>query len=239
MITAHRLRGTWNNDVDAYVAATNISREKLIEGGLPAEKIYVKPNFLDHPPERKSMLGNHCLFVGRLTEEKGVRTLLDAWQTYDLDISLKIAGTGPLEELVQQAASVNANIQPLGMQTRLEVLAEMEQAYVLIFPSVWYEGLPMTLVEALASGLPCIASNLGAMVEVVTDGETGLLFAPGSAEQLAAKVRWAFQQPELVCQMGQNARSEFDTKYSPERNYELLMGVYERAIEVRRRSGHS
>jgi len=238
MITTHRLRKTWQNDVDVYVAATEFSRQKLIEGSLPAQRIVVKPNFLDSAPPVKTSDGDYCLFVGRLVEEKGIATMLAAWTEPGMAIQLRIAGTGPMEDIVHSTAAKHEVIQPLGNLTRPMVLKQMHEAKVLIFPSLWYEGLPVTLVEALACGLPVIASRLGAMAEVIQDGRTGLLFNPGDAADLAAKVHWVQQHPEEVRAMGASARSEYEAKYTPERNYRLLMSIYERAVNDARTLSH-
>ena len=108
----------------------------------------------------------------------------------------------------------------------------MKKAKVLIFPSEWYEGFPMTLAEAFATGLPAMAPRLGAMAEIVEDGRTGLLFEPGAPDDLAAKVEWAWTHPKEMAEMGRNARREYELKYTAERNYELLMQIYRRAMKA-------
>jgi glycosyltransferase involved in cell wall biosynthesis len=118
----------------------------------------------------------------------------------------------------------------IGRQSREQVLALMREARVLIFPSLWYEGAPMTIVEAFACGLPVIASNLGSMAEMVAHEKTGLLFAPGDAVDLARKVRWAFDHPEAMETMRAAARREFEERYTAERNYKMLMAIYEMAM---------
>lgn len=230
MITTHRLRKTWQNDVDVYVAATEFSRQKLIEGGLPAQRIVVKPNFLDSAPPVETSDGNYCLFIGRLVEEKGVSTMLSAWARLEMTIPLRIAGSGTMEDLVRTTAAEDEVIQPLGNLTRPMVLEQMHHAQVLIFPSLWYEGLPVTLVEALACGLPVIASRLGAMAEIIEDGRTGLLFNPGDVADLATKVKWAWSHPDDMRLMGANARAAYEAKYTPERNHAMLIDIYENAI---------
>ncbi|HXG31487.1 MAG TPA: glycosyltransferase family 4 protein, partial [Thermodesulfobacteriota bacterium] len=104
------------------------------------------------------------------------------------------------------------------------------KSQVLVFPSEWYEGFPMTVAESYACGLPVIASRLGAMAEIVDDGRTGLLFEPGNPEDLAAKVEWAWTHPKEMAEMGQEARREYEERYTAERNYEILMGIYGRVM---------
>lgn len=226
MIGTHRVARTWNNAVDLYIAPTEFARNKFVEGGLPAERIVVKPHMLlPDPGVREGGEGDYALFVGRLSEEKGVETMLDAWR--DLSgVSLRIAGDGPLARTTWPAG-----VTWLGQQSRELVYAQIKNARVVIVPSTWYEIGPLTILEAFACGTPVIASNLGSMAERVRDGHTGLLFRPGDAGDLAEKVRYAFSHPEHLAAMRVNARREFEEKYTAERNYKMLISIYERAIE--------
>jgi glycosyltransferase involved in cell wall biosynthesis len=109
----------------------------------------------------------------------------------------------------------------------------MQQSAYLLMPSIWYENFPLTLVEAFASGLPVIASCLGAMAALIEDGKTGLLFDPGSADDLAKKIVWAESNPQAMREMGKQARQEYESKYTSERNFVRLMEIYEEAIASR------
>jgi glycosyltransferase involved in cell wall biosynthesis len=149
---------------------------------------------------------------------------------------LRIVGDGPLLDAVDD--SPTAGIIGLGRKPPDEVAAEMKSACFLIFPSEWYEGFPMTLVESFSHGLPVIASRLGAMAEIVEDGVTGLHFTPGDPEDLAAKVRWAAGHPEEMRRMGPAARRVYERKYTPEVNYRRLMTIYEEAIAENRQGAH-
>lgn len=232
MLMVHRLLKTWTENVDVYIALTEFARRKFIEGGLPAEKIVVKPNFVYPDPREGEHADRYFLFVGRLSSEKGVMTLLNTWK-FLKDIPLKIVGDGPLKEKVQTLIEQKKlkHIEILGPQPREKVFELMKEAKALIFPSEWYEGFPMTLAEAFATGLPVIASRLGAMAELVDEGRAGLLFEPGNPEDLAAKVEWAWSHPEAMAEMGREARREYEAKYTAERNYEMLMEIYRKAIE--------
>lgn len=232
MIATHRLLGTWTKEVDAFIARTDFSRQKLIEGGLPAEKIVVVPSFSSDPGTADGGSGNFALFVGRLSQEKGIESLLSAWNLLRGAIPLKVAGDGPLKEEVVRAAA-NGQVEYLGMRPRAEILDLMREAAFLVFPSVWYECFPLVIVEAFACGLPVIASRMGAMGEVIEDGRTGLHFRPGDAEDLAAKVEWAVSHPEEMAQMRRAARAEYEAKYTPERNYEMLMAIYRRVADAK------
>ncbi|GBD02324.1 Spore coat protein SA [bacterium HR18] len=230
MLTLHRAMKTWTEQVDCYIALTEFARRKFIEGGLPAEKIVVKPNFVDPDPGEGRHEGDYALFVGRLSPEKGVRVLLQAWRLLK-GMPLKVVGDGPLRAEVEEFVGREGltEIEVLGRKSREEVFRWMQEARVLVFPSECYEGFPMTIAEAFACGLPVVASRLGAMAEIVEEGRTGLLFEPGDAEDLAAKMEWAWAHPRELAEMGREARREYEQKYTAEKNYEMLMAIYERA----------
>ncbi len=223
MLSLHRLLGTWNKRVSRYIALTDFMRKKFIKGGFPANKIVVKPNFVATDPGKGDHRGRFALFVGRLSPEKGVQTLLQAWQHVDGRVPLKIAGAGPLQN---RAYGSPPGIEWLGQQSREQVVALMKQAFVLVFPSECYEGFPTTIAEAFATGLPVLASFLGAMGEIVQHRQTGLLFTPGDANDLAANVEWAIDHPDELADMGRRARDQFEAKYTAERNYRLLCDIY-------------
>ena len=152
-----------------------------------AEKIFVKPNYLQTDPGKGDGNGHYALFVGRLTPEKGISTLLDAWRQIGADLPLQIAGDGPMAADVEKAAGETAGVTWLKWLPRAEILERMKNASVLILPSTWYEGFPMIIAEAFAVGLPVIASNLGSMASIVDDQRTGLHFRAGDAGDLAEK----------------------------------------------------
>ena len=234
MLQVHRMRGTWSHDVGGYVALTNFARDKFIEGGLPASRIGVKPNFLESDPGKRSSSGGFALFVGRLSAEKGVEVVLEAWQKLKVTIPLVIMGDGPLREpLESEAAARNlSKITFAGWRSRGEILSAMKSASLLITPSLWYEGFPMTVVEAFACGIPVICSRLGGLREIVEDGSTGLHFNPGDAEDLAGKLDLLWTQPSQLAAMGRAAREEYKRNYTAERNYELMMQIYARTMAV-------
>lgn len=235
MSTLHRLRSTWQERVNAYITLTNFQKGKMFQAGLPEEKIYVKPNFVFAPgslPDA-SVPGDYALFVGRLSEEKGVATLIDAYLQNDLLVPLKIVGDGPLRKSLQervQIVGLGNTIEFLGQQEKTEVLALMCGARFLIFPSVWYETFGLTIIEAFACGLPVIASRLGCMAEIVEDSVTGLHFEAGNSGDLADKVLWAKEHPEEMIFMGKKARHVYETFYTPEANYQQLMAIYKIVI---------
>src|SRR5258708_4722065 len=200
--------GSWQDLVDVFVALTEFARRKFIEGGLPADRIVVKPHMVYPDPGVGGGRGNYALFVGRLSEEKGIRTLVSAWQSLS-DIPLYVVGDGPLAETVG-----SRGVSWLGSQSRPQVYALMKDARVLIVPSTWYEIGPLTILEAYACGLPVIASDLGSMAERIEHGVNGLLFRPGDADDLVRQVRWVFNHPAQWTAMRAQARREFELKYT-------------------------
>ena len=229
MLTTHRALGTWARGVDVYIALTEFARRKFMEGGLPAEKIVVKPNFVHPDPGPGEGKGGYALFVGRLSPEKGIRTLLRAWEQLDGKVPLKVVGDGPLAEEVRRAAARLPGVEWLGRKGQEEVYALMGDAAFLVFPSEWYETFGRVAIEAFAKGTPVLAADIGAVAEVTDHGRTGLLFRPGDPEDLAEKVEWAWTHPNDLREMGREARREYEQKYTAEKNYEILMDIYERA----------
>jgi glycosyltransferase involved in cell wall biosynthesis len=230
---AHRTAGTFDDHVARYIALTEFARAKFIEGGIDPEKVVIKPNFVTPDPGPGSGTGDYVLFVGRLSEEKGIDTLLRTWQTARPAIKLRIIGKGPLEQQVREAAASNHMIDYLGPKSPDEVYAAMGDAKALIFSSVWYETFGLTIVEAMMKGTPIIASRIGSPGELVEDRRTGLHFEAGNAESLAAAVRWMLDHPVEWQTMRRNARAEFEAKYSADQNYTTLIKIYADAIASR------
>lgn len=229
MLTAHRLLRTWLKQVDLFIAISQFARQKCIEAGLPEDKIVVKPNFVHPDPGAGTGRGGYALYVGRLSAEKGLDTLLDAWSQLHSPIPLKIVGDGPLDERVETAAKRLCHVTWLGRRSREETQALMGKATMLIFPSKWYETFGRAAVEAFAAGTPVIAANLGAIAELVEHGRTGLHFRPGDAGDLAAQVEWALAHPQQLQHMRREVRAVFEAHYTGEANYCHLMEIYNRA----------
>jgi glycosyltransferase involved in cell wall biosynthesis len=229
MIAVHRLLGTWGRKIDLFVALTDFARKKFIEGGLPPDKITVKPNFVPGDFGPGDGAGGYALYVGRLSSEKGLATLLGAWRLMKGSMPLRIVGDGPLRRSVQIAAQGDPSIQWLGIRSLGETYDLMGHARCLVFPSTCYEGMPRTIIEALAQGTPVVSSGLGSMVEMVEHGRTGLLVTPGNPPALASALDWVGANNERVQAMRIHARAEFEAKYTAELNYTLLIGIYEQA----------
>ncbi len=230
MLALHRVLKTWARKVDVFIAPSEFARRRLITGGLLAEKIVVKPNFVHPDPGMGAHAGGYAIFVGRLSREKGVETLLAAWETLGGRFPLKIVGEGPLGSAVARAASQMPGITWEGPQPAERTLRLMQDARALVFPSLLYEVLPTVVAEAFATGLPVVASAGGSGASMVTDGQTGLHVAAGDPCDLAAQIAWLWDHPAEAGEMGRAARCEFERTYTAERNYELLMEIYGLAV---------
>jgi glycosyltransferase involved in cell wall biosynthesis len=236
MLATHKLIGTYARAVDAYIPLTEFSRDLVVKAGLPAERVWVKPNFLADPGPPVNAARDSFLFVGRLSEEKGLQVLLASWRLLPAGVPLSIVGSGPLDQVARQASERQPNITWHGHLSAELVGRHLGEARALVMPSLWFEGFPIVLLEAFARGTPVIASNHGGLAELVADGRTGWLFEPGNVEDLAVKIEEARSDPDEAARRGREARREYERKYTPERNYQVLMRIYEAALEQRRRS---
>jgi glycosyltransferase involved in cell wall biosynthesis len=238
MLSLHRTLGTWSKAVDVYIALTPFAREAFVAAGLPAGKTVVKPNM--HPVRGGPGGGNggYVVFAGRLSPEKGVGTLLEAWARYRPPFRLKIAGDGPLGARVAVAAASVPNIEWLGQVEREKLDTVIAEAALLVFPSEWYESGPLTVIEALARGTPVVTSALGGMPWLVKDGVTGLHFQPGDAAGLARRIEWAHAHPAELRAMRPAARRDYENRFAPEKNLALLTDIYRQARNcARERTG--
>ena len=234
MTAFHTVKGTWLNAVDLYIALTQFVQDKFVEAGFPEEKLVVKSNFVYPDPGCGTGEGDYALFVGRLSPEKGLETLLKAWESLDRSWKLKIAGDGPMATYVRDFCATHQSVEWLGPKSRAETAQLMGNARTLVFPSQWYETFGRVAMESFAAGTPVIASRLGAMAEICDDGKTGLLFESGNASDLAEKLRWAFDNPEQLASMRPIARQTFESRYTMQQNYRVLMNAYELARSTAR-----
>jgi glycosyltransferase involved in cell wall biosynthesis len=236
MAAVHRALGTWNRLVDAYIATSPSAKAKLIQGGLPADKILLKPHFVDPDPGTGRGAGGYATFVGRLSYEKGLETVLEAWKLLGENAPvLKIIGDGPLAPLVSEAAARQSNIRALGRKTLAEVYDLIGDAQFHVFPSRCYETFGRVVTEAFAKGTPVIASNHGSMADLIDHGRTGLVFTPGNAADLAEKARQMLAGSATA--MRAEARAEFESHFTGQRNYDQMMEIY--ATALCRRQGKS
>lgn len=229
MLTLHRLLRTWTERVDLFLVCTEFARRKFSDAGFDAERIRVKPNFVASGSGTRRDKRTTALYLGRLSKEKGPQLLLTAWSKLPLPIPLEIAGEGPLR------TGLEADCRRLGLQHVhftgwLEpplALERLHAAKFLVVPSTCYEGFPVAIAEAYACGVPVIAAAHGGLAEIVRDRCTGLHFTPGDAQDLAAKIEWAWTHPEEMEMMGHAARAEFDSKYDARAALNHLEAAYE------------
>jgi glycosyltransferase involved in cell wall biosynthesis len=230
----HRLAGTWRDAVDLYITPSNLAREKFIAGGLPAEKIIVKPHFLDPDPGVGEGGGGYAVYVGRLSVEKGPDTLLAAWRLLDPPVPLKIIGDGPLGDQLKAAAAGIPGIEWLGRRPLSEVCDIIGRADFLVFPSRCYETFGRVAVEAFAKGTPVVGCDHGSMLDIITPGRTGLRFEPSNPQHLATQVRAILSDRQRLQAMRRHARAQYESLYTGEKNYQQLMKIYDGALSAQR-----
>jgi glycosyltransferase involved in cell wall biosynthesis len=238
MLSTHRLIGTWRNRVTLYIAPTEFSRLLLVKAGVAPTRIVVKPHFVDPDPGMGQRRGPYGLFVGRLSSEKGVSVLLEAWSRIGEEIPLQIIGDGPLGAAVTAAASAGEGIRWRGQLDPAAVAAVLREAAFLIFPSDAPETFGRVIVEAFATGTPVVVAGHGAAAELVRNGETGVHFRPGDPADLAAKVRDISGSDDARLRMGRAARAQFEARYTAAANYEALLKIYERVLSGSGPHGH-
>jgi len=238
-VALHRKVGTWINKVDAFIALSQFQKDQMITGGFPNDKIYVKPNFYAGDPDwiPISERENCVVFVGRLGAEKGVKTLMNAWRQWGDDAPLlRVIGDGPLRQYME-SESKGLNIEFKG-----QVQADIAQQYIakarlVVLPSEWFEGFPMVLREAFAFGTPSVVSDLGPLPTIVQNGDNGVVFQAGNSHSLLTSLRETFFDTEALSRMSVSARQAFESLYTEKKNYQQLIDIYERAIEVSQLSG--
>lgn len=231
-ISVQRARRTYSSGIAGYVALTEFQRRLVIDGGLPAGRIRVIPNFLEPDPGVTTYPRAGVLFVGRLSIEKGIETLLNAASLVPGAVS--VAGSGPLTAITERSHAAG-HISYLGALAHASVLDAIRRTIALVLPSVWFEGFPIVVLEAFATGTPVIATRIGSLAEVVEDGVTGLLAEVNDSTGLANRIRWSLDHPAQMREMGTNARQRYEARFSAATHLQELQAMYAFVSERRPR----
>ncbi len=226
----HRLAGSYSRSVSVYIALTRFAADRHIEGGIPSDRIVIKPNFLAEDPGPGGGDRSGFVYIGRLSAEKGIDTMVEAWES--ISAPLTIIGDGPLVDRVQEAAARNPQITYRGPLPHAEAIEALGSVQAAIVPSHWYEPFGRGVIEAYARATPVIAARSGGLTELIDDGRTGLLFEPGNAADLVRAVETILGEVDQSV-MAAAARAEFEARYTAAANYPQLMAVYERAFRDR------
>lgn len=232
----HRFIKTWQKKIDKFITLTEFQKNKFLVSSLdvPEKKFTVKPNFSEDFGEGFKNRENYFLYVGRLSKEKGILTMLKAFSKTNMN--LKIIGDGDLKEIVLKFSKQYKNIEYLGLRSKVEVFNLLKKSKALIFPSECYEGFPMVLVEALSTSTPVITSNIGSQAEIIKDKYIGLHFQVGNSEDLKKRLL-DFSQKDYNF-LYKNARIEYLNNYTPEKNYKRLMSIYEEVINASKKKSY-
>jgi glycosyltransferase involved in cell wall biosynthesis len=215
-----------------FIAVSNFQREKVIELGVPEEKITTVHNFIDTRnivPNYKQ--GSYFLYLGRLERVKGIRTLVEAAAKIR-DVPILIVGDGTvrpeLEKLIEKRKLDHVHLLGFKQGEELEII--IKDCICLIAPSEWYETFGLTLVEAFAHGRPVIASRIGGMTEIVSNGEDGFLVPPGNILALRERMIWMAENRRQAVDLGVSGRQKVETQFNPEVHYQKTMEVYKKVL---------
>jgi glycosyltransferase involved in cell wall biosynthesis len=224
----HRGLGTWTRNVDAFVFPSDFARQKYVQAGWPSDRMIVKPNTVEDDGPTREGPGEFFLCLSRLTEEKGVDTLLVAWHLAfpDGGPTLRIVGAGDDEPILRHLAGGVSTVAFVGAVDQARARSLISRAKALIVPSRCYEVFPRTIVEAYAAGVPVIGSRLGGISEVVEHEKTGLLFESESPEGLAEAIK-RLDDPDLSVALGREARRAYEGRYHPDITTKQLLRIYE------------
>jgi glycosyltransferase involved in cell wall biosynthesis len=230
----HKVKGTWSRDVVTFIALTKYVKDKLIESGVSSEKIRIKPNFvsasnvINIKQER-----NGVVYVGRMTHDKGIDILIAAWLKIETKQKLFLIGEG-YSGVFTELELNNKNIYLLGRMNLNDVYEVINKSLFLVMPVRWAEPFGRVVVEAYAQGTPVISANAGGLKELVDDGVTGLLFEPGNCDDLSRKISFLLENEKIRETMGSRAFERYENMYSQSVNLDLLLDIYQEAINKRR-----
>lgn len=229
-IAVHRLLRTWEERVAVLLVPTDFARDTFVRAGLPPGRLLVKSHFTEDPGPRRTppSVSSTVLFVGRLTEEKGVGVLLEAWERFDEpSLELLVIGDGPLRGRLE--ADAGRRVRFLGRLSPTAVRRHMLEARVLVFPTVWLEPFGMVLIEAMACGLPVVASDIADAASILGAAADGLLVRPADAVALAGALR-RLEDGETLDAAGAAGRARYEALFTPAAGLSGLENAYRVAM---------
>ncbi|MBI5237008.1 MAG: glycosyltransferase family 4 protein [Deltaproteobacteria bacterium] len=219
----------YENKVGIYIAPSRFLKSKLIDYGWPAQRFRYVPNFIDHTQYQPEYTpGEFFLYLGRLSEEKGIRILIEAFKRVEKPgIGLVVAGDGPLRATLEEISRSDSRIKFAGYLTGSALREITRRALAVVLPSVCYENAPLSILEAMAHGKPVIGAAVGGIPEMIDEGQNGFLFKPEDVRDLANKMEFLLNLPETsVVAMGKAAREKVKNDFNAESHYENIMGIY-------------
>ncbi|NEP20293.1 MAG: glycosyltransferase family 4 protein, partial [Leptolyngbya sp. SIO4C1] len=232
MLTVHRWRRTWHHDVDAFITPSTFAAQKMIEIGIPEDKLYVKPNAIEDPRQGENLpLPEKPVFVfaGRLSPEKGAMVLLRAWcLVKEPEWRLRIVGDGPEKENLQRFCHEKglSNVSFEGYVSPSKLMKIIQSSSLLVVPSQWYETFGRVVIEAFACGRGAMISNLGALAELVQENVNGCLVESGDTQIWAERIRWTGHHRAAIERWGKAARHSYEMSFMPDVNYRRLLKIY-------------
>ena len=220
---------TWKEHIDQFICLSEFAKNKFINGGFDERKISIKPNFVnDEIPELNFQREKILLYVGRLSKEKGVKYLLEAWASLKDKQGYKIViiGDGPESSELERTYS-DLDVVFLGKKNSSEVMEYINKSKFLVVPSIWFEGFPMTIVEAFSVGTPVISSNIGTMTEIIKDNINGKKFEVKNTVSIANVLNEMMSlEKNNYNEMVSSTLKIYNRYYSKEKNYENLISIY-------------
>jgi glycosyltransferase involved in cell wall biosynthesis len=226
-----RTTGMILKNVNRYIVLSEFQKKRFVDGGIDPEKISILPNvILNLKKKNTPARGKYLSFIGRISFEKGIKLLSEAAQRLP---DQKFAVAGRVRQTFDYLNGAPPNVEYKGFLTGAALDRLYRETYVLIFPSIWFEGYPNTLVRAMSYGIPVIASRIGAIPEIVDDGVDGFLFEPGNIEDMIQKIREILDDPVRAKKMGEAGAQKVAAQNSESVYYERLMKIYNQAINAR------
>ena len=229
----HYIKKYFTKYVDLFISPSQFCSKKLIDWGFPSDKITLLNNFVEAKPYSLQPKTNQIFYFGLLNNVKGIHVLIEAMKYIRHEPKLLLAGDGPIKTNISKAISREglSNVYIEGHLEDATLDNTIQESLTSVFPSLCYENQPFGILEAMSFGRAVVASRIGGIPELVTDGKNGLLFTPGDSKDLASKLNWLIQHPKETEEMGHRAHQRIKDSFSPEEHYKKLMNLYEGLIK--------